>query len=442
MYRVKSKLSIDAYDDWQSGRRTVKERIAYLYKNECMSDVSFVVNGSRVPVHKFVLSTCSSVFYTMFHGYLAEQRGEIEITDCESIDYLLEFLRFIYTDEISLDWDNTFSILYLSKKYMIPSLTRICCDSLRKLLTKENVLAVLQQSVKFDEQELLSHCLEFIHPVINDVVNMEAFLYLDLNTLKMILKEDNLQIAEINLFIALKRWCDNKIVRRKMADTDESRKKIASDAVNLIRFPCISAQDFATHCVFSGLLTLEQIRDLFYLMVSKPGDHTHEIINRLPFSAKKRIVCPMMLSLNRVSAGRVMQNWSYKGAADALDFTVNKRISLCGISIFGDPVLQYVEISLNSGEWIIRPEIKIGMPDSGPVEGSYRIMFSHPVRILPFKPHTLIAIVKSPQSKFAKYNTTTFNCEHVVFTFNSSNESGNGTSSTRGQFPEFLYKLA
>ncbi|XP_065056718.1 BTB/POZ domain-containing protein 1-like [Rhopilema esculentum] len=433
--------------DWQATKLTIKDRVAHLYNNDLMSDVIFVVKDdnklspSRVPAHKFVLAASSSVFFAMFYGPIAEADTEIEVVDCENTDCLLEFFKFIYTDEVFLNWDNSFNILYLSKKYMIPSLTNRCCEYLAKTLTKENVLAVLQQSVKLDEEGLTERCLEFIQPVITQVVEMESFLYLDLNTLKVILQEDRLQVAEINLFLAVLRWCKSKVLRRKMTEGPESWKKVLGDVIYLIRFPCMTSQEFATHCIFSGLLTLDQIRDISYLTILPHGIHAADIIKRIPFPFTKRIMYPTMMSLNRLGQGRTMQNWSYKGAPDALDFTVNKRISMCGISLFGEPALQHLEVSVNTGEWIVKPEISVGMPDSGPTEGSYRVMFSQPVRILPFKVHTLVVIIKSPQSKFAKYNTSTYTCDNVVFTFNSSNESGNGTSSTRGQFPEFLFRI-
>lgn len=439
---------LNDYDfDWQATKLTVKERISHLHNNDLMSDVTFIVRNEnsnsrcRVAAHKFVLASSSSVFFAMFHGPIAESRSEIEIADCENKECLLEFLKFIYADEIDLNWDNSFNILYLSKKYMIPALSIHCCEFLSRTLTKETVLAVLQQSVKLDELELTTRCLDFLHPVISQVVQMEAFLYLDLNTLKMVLQEDRLQIPEISLFLAVERWCKSKAARRKMPDCTESWRKVLSDAIHLIRFPCMTSHDFAKHCMFSGLLTMDEIRDISYLTILPSGSQTAEILERIPFSTKKRIVYPTMTSLNRLSFGRLMQNWSYKGAADAIDFTVNKRISLCGISLFGDPALQFIEVSINTGEWVVRPEVSIGMPDSGPTEGSYRVMFNQAVRILPFKVHTLIIIIKSPQSKFGKYNTSTFNCDEIVFTFNSSNESGNGTSSTRGQFPEFFFRI-
>jgi len=349
----------------------------------------------------------------------------------------LEFLKFIYTNSIDLNWDDSFNILYLSKKYMIPSLSTYCCDFLSNSLTKENVIATLQQSVTLDEPNLMSRCLEFIHPVISQVIEMEAFLCLDFDTLKVILKEDRLQIPEIKLFHAVEKWCIGEVSRRKITDCPESKRKILSDAIYLIRFPCMTSEEFAKHCMFSGLLTMEEIRDILYLKILPSGSHASEILARTPFSIKRREICPT--TLNRLSFVHRMADWSYRGCADALDFTVTRRISLCGISLFGNPALQCIELLFKKDKTIVKLEVSIGTPDSGPVEGSYRVMFSQAVPIEPFKVNTLIVIIQGPQSKYGEYNISTLTCDDVMFIFNSSNDSGNGTSSTRGQFPEFYF---
>ena len=432
--------------DWQSTKSTVVERLSHLYNNDEMSDVTFLVRDTnsnsccRIPAHKFILSASSPVFNAMFNGPMAETRSEIEITDCENNECLLEFLKFIYSDRIDLNWDNSFNILYLAKKYMIPPLSTYCSEFLSKVLTKENVLAILQQSVKLDEPNLMSRCLEFIHPVISQLIEMEAFLYLDFDILKIILQEDRLQIPEFKLFLAVEKWCIGKVSEREMTDCPESKREILSDAIYLIRFPCMTSQEFAEHCTFSGLLTMEEIRDISYLISVPSGSHASEILARTPFSAKRRAVCPTMMSLNRLAFGHLMENWSYEGAADALDFTVNRQINLCGISLFGDPALQCIELSLSTGEWVLKPEVSIGTPDSGPVNGSYRVMFNQSVRIVPSEVHTLIVTIKGLPSNYGYYYTS-LSCCDVVFTFNSSNKSRNGTSCTRGQFPEFVFRI-
>ena len=74
-----------------------------------------------ISAHKFVLSIGSPVFEAMFYGELAETRDSIELPDCE-YESLLELFRYMYSDEVNLSGSNVMEVLYLAKKYMVPSL--------------------------------------------------------------------------------------------------------------------------------------------------------------------------------------------------------------------------------------------------------------------------------------------------------------------------------
>ena len=69
------------HDDWQSSKKTISERNAYMFNNELMSDVSFTCGeSSRIfHAHKYVLATSSAVFFAMFHGDLAQKESTIRI---------------------------------------------------------------------------------------------------------------------------------------------------------------------------------------------------------------------------------------------------------------------------------------------------------------------------------------------------------------------------
>ena len=56
------------HDDWQSSKKTVLQRNAYMFDNELMSDVSFTCGELRsiFHAHKYVLATSSAVFFAMF----------------------------------------------------------------------------------------------------------------------------------------------------------------------------------------------------------------------------------------------------------------------------------------------------------------------------------------------------------------------------------------
>ena len=77
----------------------------------------------------------------MFYGELAEKKDLIHVSDCDHKS-LLELFRFVYSDEVNLNADNVMQVLYLAKKYMLPSLADKCSEFLRKNLDASNVFHV------------------------------------------------------------------------------------------------------------------------------------------------------------------------------------------------------------------------------------------------------------------------------------------------------------
>ncbi len=74
-------------NNWQADKATLKERNTFMFKNELLADVYFQVgqlpNQERIPAHKYVLATGSSVFCAMLYGGLANQGEVINIPDIE-----------------------------------------------------------------------------------------------------------------------------------------------------------------------------------------------------------------------------------------------------------------------------------------------------------------------------------------------------------------------
>ena len=95
-----------------------------------------------IPAHKSVLSIGSPVFEAMFYGELAETRDAIELPDCE-YESLLELFRYMYSDEVNLSGINAMGVLYLAKKYMVPSLAEKCTEYLLENLDPSNVFSIL-----------------------------------------------------------------------------------------------------------------------------------------------------------------------------------------------------------------------------------------------------------------------------------------------------------
>ena len=159
-------------DNWQTKRPTISERTKFIFNNELLSDVKFVVPASHneskrrksqkcIPAHKFILAISSPVFYAMFYGEMAETSGTVQLPDCD-YESLLEFFRFLYSDEVNLSGSNVMQVLYLAKKYLVPSLADKCTKYLQEHLVASNVFSVLPQAQKFEDKDLEERCWEVI----------------------------------------------------------------------------------------------------------------------------------------------------------------------------------------------------------------------------------------------------------------------------------------
>lgn len=92
--------------NWQATKGSLRERFAFLFSNELLSDVHFVVGKGgprggggaggappgpgqqRIPAHRFVLAAGSAVFDAMFNGGMATTSAEIELPDVEPAAFL------------------------------------------------------------------------------------------------------------------------------------------------------------------------------------------------------------------------------------------------------------------------------------------------------------------------------------------------------------------
>ena len=128
-----------------------------MFNNDRLSDVKFVVQNNDgesesnqvIPAHKFVLSIGSPVFEAMFYGDLAETRDSIELPDCD-YESLLELFRYMYSDEVNLSGSNVMGVLYLAKKYMVPSLADQCTKYLQDKLDPSNVFSILPTAQRYE----------------------------------------------------------------------------------------------------------------------------------------------------------------------------------------------------------------------------------------------------------------------------------------------------
>ena len=176
--------------------------------------------------------------------------------------------------------------LYASKKYGIQGLSHACVKYLKSSLTKRNVCMMFSQAQLFDEKVLEAQCIKMIEKNAKDILDSVGFREIPSQCLRTILTSDNLGVNEIIIFRSCLRWAECECKRQRLEITKENRRKVLEDVYTAIRFPLISSDEVVEEVVASGVLTSDELVQLFSYLCSKPGKKKSD----LPFSSKPRIV--------------------------------------------------------------------------------------------------------------------------------------------------------
>ncbi|XP_071434203.1 BTB/POZ domain-containing protein 2-like isoform X2 [Pithys albifrons albifrons] len=299
--------------NWQATKPTVQERFAFLFNNEVLSDVHFLVGkgrgSQRIPAHRFVLAVGSAVFDAMFNGGMATTSTEIELPDVEPAAFLA-LLKFLYSDEVQIGPETVMTTLYTAKKYAVPALEAHCVEFLKKNLRADNAFMLLTQARLFDEPQLASLCLENIDKNTSDAINAEGFTDIDLDTLVAVLERDTLGIREVRLFNAVVRWSEAECQRQQLQVVPENKRKVLGKALSLIRFPLMTIEEFAAGPAQSGILTDREVVSLFLHFTVNPKPRV-EFIDR-PRCCLRGKEC----SISRFQ--QVESRWGYSGTSDRI----------------------------------------------------------------------------------------------------------------------------
>ncbi|CAB3989490.1 BTB POZ domain-containing 6-like [Paramuricea clavata] len=387
-------MAFKYHDDWQSSKKTVLQRNAYMFDNELLSDVSFTCGqSSRIfHAHKYVLATSSAVFYAMFYGNLAQNKSLICIPDAEE-DSFEEFLRFLYTDHCKItSAENAIQVMYLAKKYIISSLVEKCCKVLEVSIKPDNVFAVMAQAVQFDEKELEAKCWGVVSLHTQECINSEAFCNIASHTLNTLLKKETLAISEVELFKGVLRWTDSECARQgiNIEEDKTARRRVLGDSVYEIRFLAMSQKDFAKHVSTTGILTDAESVSIFQKFngLDVAGLKWEEHTKRQP---------PPIVSFSRFDLGNISrENWSYNGGSDALTLTVNKSVFFHGVRLFGDSRGSQYEVKFAIKDENITDTYTSAADNDGVYW--YDVMLPKPVSLLPGEDVTIIATITGPES--------------------------------------------
>ena len=421
------------HEDWQSSKKTVLQRNAYMFDNELMSDVSFTCGESRriFHAHKYVLATSSAVFFAMFYGNLAQKESPIRLEDTDDESFK-EFLCFLYTDDCKISAENATGVMYLAKKYLISSLAEKCCSVLEASIKPENVFTVLEQAMQFDEKKLESKCWNIVSKKTEECLDSEAFCNIELRTLNTLLKKRSLKIYEVDLFKAVLKWVDRECARQGINIEEDKtlRRRVLGDSVYDIYFLQMSQEDFAKYVSSTGILTETEVISIFQKLNGLD-------VAGLKWKEWKRKF--YVASFSRFEVADVLRDgWDYNGRkSDALTVTVNKAVLFHGVRLFASSNRSQYEV-----KFTIKDENVTGTysstQDNDGVWG-YDVMSSKLISLQRNETFTITATIKGPSSYAGDNGKSAVKVNNIVVTFTDAGRdlSTNGTSKYGGQF----YKL-
>ena len=427
-----------------------------MLNNDRLSDVKFVATKSEskqvIPAHKFILAIGSPVFEAMFYGELAETKDTIELPDCD-YESLLELFRYMYSDEVNLSGSNVMGVLYLAKKYIVPSLTNKCAEYLKEKLDPSNVFSILPFAQKYEEKAPVDRCWMVIENHTEAAVKSEAFETIERSLLEEVVARDNLSIKEVSLFQAVDRWATTQCEKQGLAEEGPIKRRIlGEEMIKALRFPVMTGEEFAVNVLDTNILTSDEIVALFkYFTVPtspSPVAFSESPRGKLTHAADCTSSCRF--------TSCTPTSWNYhEECSDLLCFSVNKYITLRGLRLFGSKNNSYtVTLKVAYFDQGTTLVCKAGTYSSKRLHSKHfsyhglEVMFDSAALLKSNTWYQIEALISGPRSGRGDNGLRTIrdtvNESVVTFTFSSVDSyraDSNGTDVNRGQFPEILFSI-
>ena len=340
-------------------------------------------------------------------------------------------------------------VLYLAKKYLVPSLAQKCTEYLQEHLGASNVFSVLLQAQKFEDKDLEERCWEVIEAQTENALTSEEFVTLERSVVESVVKRESLSVKEVDLFKAVDRWATKEVERQRLSpDGKVKRRILGEELVKAVRSPVMSQKEFASVVVDSDILTKKEIG---FMMKHYVGVGLQ---SSLPFvHSPRRLDAGLLHRVNRfidvcrpeLPYSFLLGSWNYaRGESDALNLTVSEPVTLHGVQHFGSEGGKYtvsLEVKNVANCFSLVKLTGTYSSEKDETNGYYGfdVMFDHPVSLEQGKTYEIVSLIKGPPSWRVIDGKNSYEVEGIQFTFRKSASSGNGTDVHRGQFPSVIF---
>jgi hypothetical protein len=191
----------------------------------------------------------------------------------------------MYSDDVKLTADNVLPVLYLSKKYIVSTLTKRCLQFLEENLTPDTAPVLLEQSMLYEEKELMEKTLTTIQEEAPAVLASDEFMDISKEALSEVLKLELTVPTEVTVFDACMKWAKKQCQQLKKSPSGENIREVLGANLFQIRFPAMSLSDFTEKVAPQNVLTDKDAYQVLMHLTSESHKPEH-----LPFATEKRAV--------------------------------------------------------------------------------------------------------------------------------------------------------
>jgi len=211
------------------------EVLSSLLQDPSTHDVMFVTSdGGSVSGHKAILAASSPVFHTMFidNVYTSEEMEiSLPLVDAETFTSVL---NYIYTGKVAVNSATCLDMMGAAMHFKITSLVLKLITFTTASLDCSNVISIATFACERNCSQLLDSCLKYMCANASDVVHGTDFIELPHEIVLSLCKSSDLNVSEIDLFLAVNVWQQHN---QKIA------KAVTKNIFREIRYPLISNTD-------------------------------------------------------------------------------------------------------------------------------------------------------------------------------------------------------
>ncbi|KAJ0177604.1 hypothetical protein K1T71_006477 [Dendrolimus kikuchii] len=238
--------------------KSVLLKIANLYAEQLMSDLTLEVAGVGYPAHRLILCASSEVFQVMLMNREWSEWRESRIVLQETptaASVFPHFLKYFYTGQIRISHETVLPVLSLADKYNVRDLVILCLSYMSQHIAQAakrgKLIAWMQYTMACGHDDVAKACQNFVKWNLEWVWSDADLSELEGETLVALLQQSDLVLHnEMSLYQFVVRWLNKHRERLNTSDLTAAEMKahwesLVAAVFSHVRFPMMCPNQLA-----------------------------------------------------------------------------------------------------------------------------------------------------------------------------------------------------